>query len=183
MKNVMLTIALILLCCGILWPGHARAGEVTLTVLGNESIDWTQASITGRLGYVHQDCLEPFVGAVFWPNFKVDEDQGEKKPDYAFAAGVAYHWVDLVDPDNPLPWIPDLLLTVIPENYEARPYIGGQCLFKDDGALGGLIGLRCKANPEDTVCLKFEAQGHNTFRKLAAVPEDLTFYLGFEIRY
>ena len=183
MKKVMVTIVVMLLCCGILWPGIARAGEVSLTILGTESFDWTQASVTGRLGYVHQDCLEPFVGVVCWPNFKVNEAEGEKKIDYAFAAGVAYHWIDLVDPENPLPWIPDILLTMIPENFEARPYICGQCLFKkDEGALGGIIGLRCKPNPEDTVCIKFEVQGHNTFRDLAAMPEDLTFYFGFELR-
>jgi hypothetical protein len=172
----LLILTMILLCSSI-----AQAGEVTVTVLGNESIDWTQASILGRVGYLHQDTLEVYGGAVWWPNFKVDED--EEEPDYAFCTGVLYHWMDVLDPNNPIPFIPETLLKIIPEQMVARPYIGGQVLFKNDGAIGGVVGLTCKAKPGDNVSLKIEGQGHNTFRDLAAIPEDLKLYIGFEVRY
>jgi len=181
MRKLIAILIMMLLCCGV---ALAENG-VTLWGLGQESFDWTQSSITGRIGYEFANPgIECFLGSTWWPNYKTDE--GEMEPPQVYSVGAVYYWIDLVDPNNPIPWIPPLLLKVIPEKFVAQPYLGGQCslnIDEDAGYLGAVIGLSMKARPDDKTSLIAEAQFNNMFKDLVAIPDEWRLNLGFRILF
>jgi len=143
-----------------------------------------QRAVTARVGYQFFN-IEPFVGSTWRPDYNVEA--GEIKPPQVLSIGCFYHFQDLLDPNDPLPWISPLLLTFIPEEFVAQPYFGPQCTWnfidKDAGFYGVAIGLQMKANPEDdNACLVAEIAYNDNFGDLSAVEEEVRLHLGFRFK-
>jgi hypothetical protein len=102
-------------------------------------------SISGRLGYsfaTENGGLEGFIGSTWY--------QDEKYPQ-VMSLGIIEHLPDLVDPNNPLPWIPDVLVSLLNEDVHIGPYIGlmgtFQFIEEDAGMYGIIAGAKVKVSP------------------------------------
>ena len=140
-------------------------------------------SITGRIGYdmslTDKGGLELFIGSVWRPR--------DRTPQFLIL-GAAQHVPDLIDPNSSVPFIPDLLLTVISEDVQIRPYIGGQfsvnLIDEDAGTYGMIAGITLKVTPEANSELVFETSYDKNFGDLADVPDnEFKGYLGFRIPF
>ena len=133
-KRILLTIALVCLLMTV----QVQAAGITLWGVTDQVIDADEsASTAGRLGYYFGDDkggLEIFGGATWHP---------ESKGPQVLSIGVIEHLPDLIDPNNPLPLIPNILLAFINEDVEARPYVGLEGTFnfveEDVGYYGGIL--------------------------------------------
>lgn len=179
MKTLMTMLAVMLV-----FAASASADGVTFWALTEKDVDSTQNAIIGRLGY-QKDFLEGFIGSTWRPHYKVEE--GEIAPPQVFSLGGIVHLRDLLDPNNPLPWIPDLLLTLIPEKMVAQPYFGLEASFNffesDAGFYGGIVGLLCKADPNSKSTLVIEAGYADYFKDLAAVDDEFQLRLGLRFYF
>ena len=187
----------IMLC--VLIAGFAQAKDFDLTFWGltEKNVD-DESSYIGRIGFELDDFLlkepnniiEPFIGTQWEP--LQDTEAGELNPPDTLLVGCLYHIGNLIDPNNPLPWISDTLLIVLSEDDEATPYIGGQGSWNfvdDDGAFyGGIVGLLVKPRQsnEKIVCnYVFELDYNNFFDDLESIKDDdeFTFYIGLRLKY
>lgn len=179
MKTALTTVALVLLCGGIV-----QANGLTLWGLTEQDLDSTQNALIGRIGY-QVDFIEGFIGSTWRPHYKVEP--GELAPPQVFSLGGIVHARDLLDPNNPLPWVPELLLSLIPEDMVAQPYFGieaGWNLFETDaGFYGGMVGLLCKSSQESKAAVVIEGGYAKTFKDLAAVPEEWRLKLGLRFYF
>jgi hypothetical protein len=136
-----------------------------------------------RVGY-EKDNIEGFIGSQWWPG--VDVVTGEVKPPQVITLGALYHFSDLLDPNNPLPFIPDILMAFMPPGTVAEPYVGGQATFnlfdKDAGLYAALAGLLIKAQPDSKVAIVAEAEYGVNFAQLSVLPE-FKVNLGFRYKF
>lgn len=179
---------------------------VTLWGLGESDFDSTQSALTGRVGYQMGDweaflgsvwrpnfsvkeavttegveLVESGTSpngkyTVYELQYTTETSTYSVEPPQVFCLGLLRHTNDLIDPNSPVPWIPDILLTILPEDLVAVPYAGAQVtvgLFDTDaGFYGGIVGLLCKTNPESKSSLVLEAQYNKMYDDLAIVPDD-----------
>jgi len=160
------------------------AGAVGWTIWGLtqqvNDIDGYSNELAGRVGYSFDSGaggLEPFVGSVWHP---------ESGSPQVMTLGLILHSGDILDPNSPLPWIPDILLTVLSEEMVARPYAGFQSTINlfdaDAGFSGGMTGILVKTTPDAVAEMAFELAYDNKFLALADLGDnELRGYIG--IRY
>lgn len=157
----------------------ASDNGITIWGLTNQDAD----SVIVRIGY-EQDNIEGFIGSSWWPNY--DVETGDIQPPQVLILGALYHFQDLLDPNNPLPIIPDILIAFVPKGTLAQPYIGGQGTFnfidKDAGFYGGLVGLLVKANKDSKVAIVVEAAYQDNFIELSAV-DNFKINLGLRFKF
>ncbi len=139
----LITLIIITLCL----TSAVQAAGLTIWTLTNQiaSVDESN-SIAGRVGYYFgsdNGGLEIFIGSTWHPRSGVPQ---------VVSGGLVEHLPDLIDPDNPTPWISDVLLAFIDEKAVARPYIGIEGTFnfleKDVGYYGGMVGIAAKVTPK-----------------------------------
>ena len=175
MKRAILTIIAVLCLTA------SVQAEIGVTLWGLTEQDFGGANaITGRIGYQLGN-IEAFVGSTWAPKYK--EGTREMEPPQVFSVGALYHYVDLLDVNSPMPWIPDVLLMVIPEDVVIQPYFGVQGTYNivdtDAGFFGEIVGLQLKAKAEDKSSFIIEAQYNNAFNDLAGRNENqLVMYAG-----
>ena len=179
MKRVILTI-IALLCL------TASAQAAGLTIWGlTEQVSSVNGdnSLTARVGYdlslTDKGGLELFAGSIWRP--KDSEPQ-------VLVFGAIQHMPDLIDPNSPIPYLPELFLTVISETVQIRPYIGGQfsinLIDEDVGTYSAIAGITLKLTPEANSELVFEVSYDKNFGDLGGVPDNqLTGYMGFRIPF
>ena len=179
MKKLAITIiALLCLCSSVQAAGLTVWGltEQMTTVEDDNSLQ-------GRVGYflgTDAGGLEPFIGSVWRPRL---EDTPQ-----VIILGAVQHMADVIDPNSPIPYIPELFLQVLSEDISARPYIGGQFsinfIDRDSGFYGALAGVALKLDPAAKSELIFELSYDNTFGDLAGVSDsEFKGYMGFRIPF
>uniref|UniRef100_A0A6M3KM06 Uncharacterized protein n=1 Tax=viral metagenome TaxID=1070528 RepID=A0A6M3KM06_9ZZZZ len=163
--------------------GMVQANGMTIWGLTEQDLN-SQVAITGRVGYQY-DFIEGFVGSTWRPQYEVGTN--ELKPPQVLSFGAVIHMRDLVDPNNPLPWIPDLLLSILPESMVAQPYFGGQGtwnLFDEDcGFYGAIIGIQSKTNADSKASFITELNYNQNFKDLEAVPDEWRLNMGFRFMF
>jgi hypothetical protein len=186
---------LIVLCLCLV--AQAKDRDLTFWGLTERNVD-NESSYIGRIGYELDDFLlkepnniiEPFIGTQWEPT--QNTEAGVLNPPDTLLVGCLYHIGNLLDPNNPLPWISDTLLIVLSEDDKATPYIGGQGSWNfvdDDGAFyGGIVGLlvQPKQTNEKIVCnYVFELDYDNFFHDLGTIKDDdeFTFYIGLRAKF
>ena len=189
MKRLILCLFLSMLFCSCI-QGSEDEG-FRFWGLNEKSFD-SESTVIGRIGYEMDDfflrepnnSVEVFVGTTWIP--EMNGEEGKVDPPTTMSLGVIYHFSDLIDANNPLPWIDDALLSVIPEEVSARPYIGGQGTFTfvdDDGGLySGMIGVLAKVKEDAAWDMVFELTYNNLIYELATVPYDDEFVMSAGIR-
>lgn len=179
-KRTLLVVAVVvLLSCPAI-----KADGLALWGLTHQDVKSAQTSMSGRIGYQVND-IEAFIGYTLWPDR--EGENGEEGPPDVFSLGSVYHLPDLVDPNNPLPWIPELLLLLIPEGFLAQPYTGGQATWNVGNAAGGFYGwiggLLLKINVEDRSAFVLETTVNHNFGDLSAVSDEWQLYLGMRFLF
>ena len=179
MKRAILTIILAL-CLTV----SAQAAGLTIWGLTEQvsSVNGDN-SLTARVGYdlslTDKGGLELFAGSIWRPR------EGEPQ---VLVFGAIQHMPDLIDPNSPIPYLPELFLTVISETVQIRPYIGGQfsinLIDEDAGTYGAIAGITLQLSPEANSQLVFEASYDKNFGDLVGVPDQqLKGYIGFRIPF
>jgi len=181
MKTKVLLIAALLIS---LMSGTVRADGITIWGLTEQDFN-SQNAITGRAGYQY-DFIEGFVGSTWRPRYEVDT--GEMKPPQVISLGTIVHMRDLIDPNNPLPWVPEILLGILPEKMVMQPYFGGQDTWnfgdEDAGFYGAIIGIQSKTEPVSKSSFIAEFDYNEFFKDLSAVPSDkFKLNLGFRFMF
>jgi len=142
-------------------------------------------SLSARVGYdmcvSDKGGLELFAGSIWRPRETQDFPQ-------VVVLGAVQHLPNLLDPNGPIPYLPDLFLTVISDEIQIRPYVGGQfsinLIDEDAGTYGAIAGITLKLTPEDRSELVFEASYDKNFGDLGGVPDNqLKGYMGFRIPF
>ena len=109
------------------------------------------------------------------------------KPPQVMSLGALVHMRDLLDANNPLPWIPDLLLTIIPEEMVAQPYFGGQGTWNfvdtDSGFYGFIVGIQSKIAIESKSSFITELVRNQNFNELTTVKDGWRLNLGFRFLF
>ena len=163
------TLILAMLCCLILTPFVSGAG-ITFWSVTDQLIDIDEsASVAGRIGYYTggaEGGVEFFVGSTWHPDTRSPQ---------VMSFGILEHLPDLIDPQNPLPFIPKVLLTLINEEVELRPYAGLEATFnfidEDAGFYGPMVGLLGKLTPKSKIETGAEACYFKGFGDLEDVDE------------
>ena len=155
-----------------------QAAGLTVWGLAENENDFITARVGYDLSVGDQGGLEPFIGSV-WP--------GTGSPQ-VIVLGAVQHMPDLIDPNSPVPFLPDLFLTVISEDVQIRPYIGGQfsvnLVDEDAGTYGMIAGITIQISPEANSQLVFEASYDKNFGDLADVPDnEVLIKMGFRIPF
>lgn len=182
-KQILLT--LIVVAVLLIVPNVAKSDDgFAVWGLLESNVKDTQTAATGRVSYRIED-IEPFVGYTAWPDYEVDGL--EVNPPDVLSLGSIVNFPDLLDPENPLPIIPNVLLTFLPENWVAFPYIGGQATWHmgraDGGFYGGIVGLKTMRRPEDQSALIIETAVNHGFEDLGPVVNDWEISAGVYIRF
>jgi len=166
----------------LLWSSPLLAG-VTAWGLTEQDIGSRNKALQGRIGY-RIGLVEPFVGSTWRPNFDAD---GALAPPQLLSLGTVYHGPDLIDPNSSIPWIPDIMLALLPADYQARPYFGGQFsinfIDKDSGFYAPLVGLLCKFDPDKPSALVIEAAYNENFGAASAVPDEARLSIGWYFHF
>jgi hypothetical protein len=179
MRSALITIITVLLLCGSVQAAGLTFWGLTEQVSSVEDDN----SITARVGYDlsvgDRGGLEPFIGTVLYPRLEAPS---------VMVIGAIQHLPDLIDPNNPIPFLPEIFLTVINEEVQIRPYIGVQCTVNlvdhDSGFIGGLAGVAIKLTPDARSELIGEVSYNNTFNDLSGIDDnELRAYLGFRIAF
>lgn len=164
-KRILLTVVL---SCLITAPTYA-AGITLWSVVDRVTNVEKSESISGRLGYYfgsENGGLEAFIGSTWHPK--------DKSPQ-VMSLGVIEHLPDLIDPNNPLPFIPDILLAFANQNIKACPYAGLESTFnfidEDAGYYGGLLGILAKLSSTSQIEYGIEVACIKGFDALSDVEE------------
>src|SRR4030042_1923039 len=190
MKNV--ATILIVLCL----VGFAQAADVTFWGLAQQDLDSRNNAVTARIGFQVED-IEPFIGSTWWPNYdqKIEQipttnghlEWGEIiSPPQVFSVGCIYPWMNLIAPNNPIPWIPDILIELVPEGMIANPYFGGQAtvnIDKDGIFADGIVGLLIQTEEKSKTSLVTELNYPDFGGQLSVLPDKWYLNLGFRIRF
>ncbi len=163
MKKLIATLIIALCLCG-----SVQAAGLTLWTLTDQltSID-EDNSISGRVGYSFASDnggLEIYVGSTW---YKTDATP------QVMSLGIVEHLPDLIDPNNPLPWIPGLLTAIVNEEVVMAPYVGIQGTFQfvdeDAGLFGVMAGVKIKVTPKSASEWIVEGRYINPFGDLYGV--------------
>jgi hypothetical protein len=178
-KLIIIAVGLIALCMGTM----VKANGITVWGLTEQDLN-SQNAITARVGYQY-DFVEGFLGSTWRPNY--DVDTGEVKPPQVLSLGALVHMRDLLDPNNPLPWIPQALLTFLPEEMVAQPYFGGQGTWnlgsENAGFYGAIIGIQTKTKEDAKASFITEFDYNTNFKDLSVVPDQWRLNLGFRFLF
>jgi len=149
------------------------------------SAETNDDALSFRVGYMlgidsKGSGLEPFIGSVWRP--KTDDIP------QVLVLGAVQHLPDLVDPNGPIPYIPDVLTKLLNEDVVIRPYIGAQCtvnfIDRDTGFIGGIFGFAIMLEPEAKSQLIFEMSYDNAFNELNQIYDnELKGYIGCRIPF
>lgn len=167
---------IILVClCLFSIVGCDEQSKVRPTIWGmtSQDVDSRNVALTGRVGAKY-GYIQGFIGSTWRPNY--DVESGEIKPPQVMTFGTITHMRDLLDPNNPLPWIPDTLLAMLPEKMVARPYFGGQGtwdLLDTDGSFyGPIIGVESKMSEDSKASLITEFQYNRYSGDMSALDDN-----------
>lgn len=179
MKKGIVVLVMVLLISLPCW-----ADGLTVWGLTEQDISSNQNAISARVGYQFGS-IEAFMGSTWRPDYDVETE--EISPPQIISAGAVYHLDDILDANSPIPWIPELLLTFIPEEWLATPYAGAQASFnffdRDAGFYGGVVGILMKTQPDSTSAFVAEAVFNENFYDLNAVPDEFRLNLGFRFYF
>ena len=168
-------IILVCLCLFSILVGCDSESKVRPTIWGmtSQDVDSRNVALTGRVGAKY-GYVQGFIGSTWRPNY--DADTGEVDPPHVMSLGTITHMRDLLDPNNPLPWIPDALLAMLPEKMVARPYIGGQgtwnLLDSDGGFYGPIIGIESKMSEDSKASAITEFQFNRYTDDMSALDDN-----------
>ena len=178
MKSKKLILTMILLYCGI---ANAMGPTVSFMTEQIASVDKGN-SLSVEVGYMLgiDAGLEPYIGTEWWP--RTDEAPS------VLILGVRNHFKDILDPNSVIPFIPDLMLSVLNEDIEMKPYIGirfsANLVDKDGGVMSIPAGILVKTSPDSNSALRFEARYSDTFGDLAVIPDGrIDLYMGIYIPF
>ena len=167
MKSLLLTLFLGLT---LLLGAKAEAAGLTLWSVTDQIVEVDNSKlVAGRIGYdfsIENEGLEIFVGSSW--NLRYDKPQ-------TMSLGVINHLPDLIDPENPLPFIPDFLLTFVNQEIEVCPYLGLEGSFnfidRDSGFYALLIGALAKVTPKSQIEYGLEGAYTQGFNELEGTDE------------
>uniref|UniRef100_A0A6M3JET2 Outer membrane protein beta-barrel domain-containing protein n=2 Tax=viral metagenome TaxID=1070528 RepID=A0A6M3JET2_9ZZZZ len=178
MKKVLLAIVVMLALCGVV-----KADGFTVWGLTENKVGLEDNGITGRVGYQY-DFIEAILGSTWRPDY---DAEGDISPPQVFSLGVIAHMADVIDANNPIPWVPEFLLTFINDEMVAQPYFGFQGSFNidsDAGFTGAIVGIQTKTKAENKSAMVFELAYNNNFLDLKAVPDnEIVFSFGFRFGF
>jgi len=166
-KRFLLVIAM---CCIIVMPSVTRAAGFTLWSVTDQIVEVDNSKlVAGRIGYdfsIENEGLEIFVGSSW--NLRYDKPQ-------TMSLGIINHLPDLIDPNNPLPFIPGFLLTFVNQDIEVCPYLGLEGSFnfidRDSGFYALLIGALAKVTPKSQIEYGLEGAYTQGFNELEGTDE------------
>jgi len=184
MKRIIVAIIIALCMCNAVQAAGLTIWGMTEQVANVDS----QNALALRLGYYlgsDNGGLEPFVGSIWRPRW---DEEGDMEPPQVLTLGLIYHSMDIVDPNNTLPWIPDAFLMILSEDVVIRPYIGFQNTWnfidQDAGMMGGIAGVRVQTTPDSNTELIFEIGYDANFGDLSVVEDrQLNGYFGIRIPF
>ena len=179
-KRILITIALACLMTTLV-----QGAGLTVSFMTEQAVSDKGNSLGVELGYFlgidnNGPGLEPFVGVQWWPRW---DDDGDLEPPGVVEFGGRYHFGDILDYDSAIPYIPELLLGILNEEMEAKPFISGRFTInfidQDAGYMGLGTGILLRTTPESPAAIRFETRYGNGFSQLNGVPDNrLNFYLG-----
>lgn len=180
MRTILITIITLLLICSTVQAAGWTVWGLTeqLTTVENDN------TLTGRVGYMlgQEDTggLELFTGSIWRPRLD-DAPQ-------VITFGAVQHMPDLLDPNESIiPYIPQIMKTIISDDISARSYFGGEfsanVVDKDAGQYALIAGVNVKLREDDISSLVFELQQVDTFGDLGGVDDGLKAYMGFRIPF
>lgn len=179
-----LIVMLMILCvCSIAGAKGLTAVFLTEQIANTDSGN----SLTVEIGYLLDDNgLEPYIGTQWWPQW--DETTGELEPPGILILGCRQHFADILDSNSPIPILPNILLPVLNEKVEIKPFIDlnftANFIDKDNGLMGLGTGILLKTSPEATASLMFEARYADTFGELNDVPDNrIDLYMGLFVPF
>lgn len=195
-------VVLIILCLSIV--AQADPNEIVFSQVDRmtfwgltEKVGSEESSYIGRVGYTFKDfifrdpnnIIEPFIGTRWEP--AQETETGNMNPPDTLTIGCMYHFGNLLDKDNPLPFISNTLLLVLNEDDRATPYIGGRGTWNfidDDGSFyGGNVGLLVNTEQKENFAMSyvFELDYDNFFKDLTSIKDDdeYVFYIGLRLEY
>lgn len=175
-------ITILLLC------GTVQAMGPTVSFMTEQIANVDKGNSLGiELGYMLgiDAGLEPYIGTEWWPRW---DDEGDMNPPSVIVLGVRNHFTDILDPNSALPFVPGLLLTVLNEDIEVKPFIGfrfsANVVDKDAGVMSIPAGILVKTTPNSNSALRFEVRYSDTFGGLSTVPDNrLDYYMGLYIPF
>jgi hypothetical protein len=187
MKKLLLGLVTMFALCVIVAMSGCQETALTTSVLTEQNLSQGGNAVIVR-GGVQAGHVEGFIGSTWHPGF--DTETGDISPPQLFSAGALYHWENLIDPNNPVPWIPPILKTItnslgLPDA-RAVPYLGGQAslnIDEDAGLVSFLTGLEIKAQPDDFSSIVLEAAFNKWSYDAAVLPDDWKLNMGFKIRF
>ena len=167
MKSLLLTLFLGLT---LLLGAKAEAAGLTLWSVTDQIVEVDNSKmVAGRIGWdfsIENEGLEVFVGSSW--NLRYEKPQ-------TMSLGVINHLPDLIDPENPLPFIPDFLLTFVNQEIEVCPYLGLEGSFnfidRDSGFYALLIGALAKVTPKSQIEYGLEGAYTQGFNELEGTDE------------
>jgi len=167
MKSLLLTLFLGLT---LLLGAKAEAAGLTLWSVTDQIVEVDNSKlVAGRIGYdfsIENEGLEIFVGSSW--NLRYDKPQ-------TMSLGIINHLPDLIDPNNPLPFIPGFLLTFVNQDIEVCPYLGLEGSFnfidRDSGFYALLIGALAKVTPKSQIEYGLEGAYTQGFNELEGTDE------------
>ena len=149
--------------------------ELTLWGLVEDEKYEDEGSLTGRVGYV-SGRVEGFIGTTWRPDYE-----------QVLTVGGVYWAGDLVDPNNPVPWLPEILLGFIDEESVIRPYAGAEATWtfvdEDAGYFAGLVGIEVKGDPGNKASLIAEVIMPENFGTLGGLEDDWRLRLGLRYKF
>ena len=167
MKSLLLTLFLGLT---LLLGAKVEAAGLTLWSVTDQIVEVDNSKmVAGRIGWdfsIENEGLEVFVGSSW--NLRYEKPQ-------TMSLGVINHLPDLIDPENPLPFIPDFLLTFVNQEIEVCPYLGLEGSFnfidRDSGFYALLIGALAKVTPKSQIEYGLEGAYTQGFNELEGTDE------------
>lgn len=158
---------LIVLCLGVV----VQAKDFDVTIWGGIETGNSDATaaMSGRLGIESKESnLEGFIGITGWPKWDAIEGRLMSEPPVVLEIGGIYHFDDIIDPNSPVPWIPEILAGYLNPELEARPYVGVlSTIGRDGSAYGTLVGFEMGKDENSNITLNIEGQFLNVGHELA----------------
>jgi len=170
-KRMLIAIALV---CLMAIPVQAAGPTVSIMTEQIANVDKGN-SLTVELGYFLgiDSGLEPYIGTQWWPQW---DEVGDIEPPSVVVLGVRNHFKDVLDPNSIIPYLPDLLLIILNEDIEIKPYVGFQFtanfIDKNAGFMGLSSGILVKTSPDSNSALRFGIKYNDTFGDLAGVRDN-----------
>ena len=184
MKRAILTIIAVQLCLCL----SVQAAGPTVSIMTEQITNVDEGnSLTFELGYFLgvDSGLEPFIGTKYWPRW---DEEGDMEPPSVVILGVRNHFKDVLDPNSIIPYLPEMLLMVLNEDIEIKPYIGleftANFIDKNAGFMAISSGVFVRTSPDSNSALRFGLKWNDTFGDLAGVRDNrLDYEMGLFIPF